>query len=397
MINSLTSRSEILWRQVWGLAALLAAIIFSWMAYRIYQPKILQKLDFVELTAWLGIMQGLLAAFIEPLIGAFSDRIQRNLGSRLPMISVGVILAGVIFAATSLLVQQNLQGGIRWILPVLMTVWVMAIIAFRSPAIALLRQFAPVAELPQANAVLLIVFGLIGAIGPVLDDFLKKMGASITFMLGAIALIIGACILQSFTPVHKLDPSTLDRDAPCSLPPQLLALIFVVGLGAGFEVNLLISIFPKVLQAQLPSFKAEYIASTILLLSAIASVPLGKFTTLLGADHAMLFGLGTMTGLMGLTLLNDSPIQTLGIILAFGVSFGLVFISMIPLALGMVAPSHAGLGTGLYFSGGGAGFAVVSILIKQIGIIPIGAFLLAEVAFLVVVVCIYLSRKIRIV
>lgn len=48
MINSLTSRSEILWRQVWGLAALLAAIIFSWMAYRIYQPKILQKLDFVE-------------------------------------------------------------------------------------------------------------------------------------------------------------------------------------------------------------------------------------------------------------------------------------------------------------------------------------------------------------
>jgi MFS family permease len=397
MINSLTSRSEILWRQVWGLAALLAAIIFSWMAYRIYQPKILQKLDFVELTAWLGIMQGLLAAFIEPLIGAFSDRIQRNLGSRLPMISVGVALAGVIFVAASLLVQQNLQGGIRWLLPVLMTVWVMAIIAFRSPAIALLRQFAPVAELPQANAVLLIVFGLVGAIGPVLDDFLKKIGASITFMLGAIALIIGACILQSFTPVHKFDPSTLDRDVPCSVPPQLLALIFAVGLGAGFEVNLLISIFPKVLQAQLPSFRAEYIASTILLLSAIASVPLGKFTALLGADHAMLFGLGTMTGLMGLTLLNDSRIQAVVIILAFGVSFGLVFISMIPLALGMVAPSHAGLGTGLYLGGGGAGFVLVSILIKQIGIIPIGAFLLAEVAFLVVVVCVFLSRKIRIV
>lgn len=343
----------------------------------------------------MGILQGLLAAFIEPLIGAFSDRIQRNLGSRLPMISVGVTLAGVIFVATSLLVQQNLQGGIRWILPVLMTVWVMAIIAFRSPAIALLRQFAPVAELPQANAVLLIVFGLIGAIGPILDDFLKKIGASITFMLAAIALIIGACILQSFTPVHRFDPSTLDRDAPCSVPTQLLTLIFVVGLCAGFEVNLLMSIFPKELQAQLPSFKAEYITSTILLLSAIASVPLGKLTTLLGADHAMLFGLGTMTGLMGLTLLNDSHIQALGIILAFGVSFGLVFISMIPLALGMVAPSHAGLGTGLYFSGGGAGFALVSILINNSGIIPIGAFLLAEIAFLVVVVCIFLSWKIR--
>ncbi len=69
MVNSFDSRPDILWRQVWGLAGLLAAIIFSWMIYSFYQPKILQKLEFVELAGWLGIIQGLLTTVIEPFVG----------------------------------------------------------------------------------------------------------------------------------------------------------------------------------------------------------------------------------------------------------------------------------------------------------------------------------------
>ncbi|HEY9604914.1 MAG TPA: MFS transporter, partial [Allocoleopsis sp.] len=88
---------QILWRQVWGLAALLAAILFSFMAYGLYQPKVLTALGFVELAGWLGIAQGFLGAAIEPLVGSVSDRILRRVGSRLPIISIGVTLAGLIF------------------------------------------------------------------------------------------------------------------------------------------------------------------------------------------------------------------------------------------------------------------------------------------------------------
>lgn len=314
MVNSFNSRPEILWRQVWGLATLLAAMIFSWMAYGFYQSKILQKLEFVELAGYLGIIQGLLATIIEPAVGGFSDRIQHHLGNRLPMISVGVTLAGLIFVAVSLLLEQKLQGSIRWVVPVLMTIWVIAMIIFRGPAIALLMQFAPITELPQANAVLVLVFGMVGAVGPLLNIFINRIGASMTFLIGAIALVMGAYILRSSTPNHSFNPHTSNQDIPATTPPILLFLIFIVGFGAALEVNLLMSIFPRELQTQLPSIKLEFITSGILLVSAIASVPLGEWTAQLGANKAITLGLGAMTGLMGLALLNDNDILVVGFI-----------------------------------------------------------------------------------
>jgi MFS family permease len=395
MVNSFNTRPEILWRQVWGLAALLAAIILSWMAYGFYQPIILQQLDFVELAGWLGIVQGLLVAIIEPLIGRFSDRLQQRLGSRLPMISMGVVLAGLIFVTVSLLVERNLPVGIRWIFPVLMTAWVIATIIFRGPAIALLTQFAPLTELPQANAILVFVLGLVGAIGVMWDTLLYSMGASVTFLVGAIALILGAYMLRLFTPQQSFNVLTLNQDPSAKTPTVLLMLIFAIGLATGFEVNLLLSIFPQELQTQLPGLKVDFITAEILLVSAIASIPVSEWTAELGANKSMLLGVGTMTGLMGLTLLNDHNIIVVGLILAFGISLSIVLISIIPLVLSKIHPLQAGLGTGLYFGGSAGGTAMVSLLMKQIGISSVGAFLLAEVAFLIVFICIFLSKKLQ--
>ena len=396
MVKSFDSRSGILWQQVWGLAALVAAIIFSWIVYNFYQPKILQRLELGELGSWLFIMQGLFATVIEPFVGRFSDRIQQHLGNRLPMISVGVTLAGLIFVVISLLVEQDLQKRIRWLVPVLMTVWVIAIIIFRSPAIALLTQFAPVTELPQANAVLVFVFGSIGASEPFFKKFFNNLGASVTFLLGAIALMMGAYILRSLTPIHSLKPYSINEDVASNAPILLLILIFVVGLGTGLEVNLLMSTFPQELQTQLPSIRLEFVTSGILLVAAIASVVLGEWTAQIGANKALLLGLGSLTGLMGLALLNDMDTFVVGFIVAFGVSFSLIFVSMIPFTLGKLPPHQAGLATGLYFGGCAGATALVSLLIKHQMIASIGAFLLAEVAFFIVAGCVVMAKKIQI-
>lgn len=396
MVNSFDSRTEILWRQVWGLAGLLAAIIFSWMIYSFYQPKILHNLEFVELAGWLGIMQGLLATVIEPFVGRLSDRIQQRLGNRLPMISVGVTLAGLIFVMLSLLVEQNLHQGIRWLVPVLMSVWVIAMIMFRGPAIALLTQFAPVTELPQANAVLVFVFGIIAAIGPLLRKFLDNLGDSMTFLLGAIALVMGAYILRSLTPIHTWKPYSLYEDVPANAPTLLLILIFVVGLGTGLEVSLLMSIFPQELQAQFPGVRLNFITSGIFFVCAIASVILGEWTAQIGANKAILLGLGAITGLMGMALLNDIDAFVVGYIVAFGISLSLIFVSMVPFCLSKVPYHQAGLAIGLYFSGSTGANTLVSFLINQAMIISLGAFLLAEFAFFIVAGCIVITKRIQI-
>jgi hypothetical protein len=345
--------SSILWRQVWGLAAVLAAVTFSWMAYGFYQPKILKDLGFIELAAtWLGIGQGLMGAVLEPLAGALCDQVAYRLGSRVPMITAGVTGAGLIFVGVALLLQWNIPSGLRWIIPVLMTLWVMSMIVFRGPVVALLRQAAPLVALPKANVILTLVFGLVGALGPLQTMVLSNIGASMAFIMGAIALTVAATILYAGAPVQRLFP--ISRAVQSQVSFQQMALIFGAGLGSGLEVNLLLRSFPQGLGTQLPEISTDWITAGMLLVSALVAVPMGRLTVKIGERRSMLAGLVAIVLCMGLLLLRPNLILSTGLCGIAGGAFGLVFESQIPFALGAAPADRAGLSTGLYFGGIGA-------------------------------------------
>jgi hypothetical protein len=393
-MNATYPQPSILWRQVWGLAAVLAAVTFSWMAYGFFQPKILQDLGFVELATWLGILQGLMGAVLEPLVGGISDRVQHRLGSRVPMITAGVTVAGLIFVSIALLLQWRIPAGWRWIVPALMTLWVISMIIFRGPVVALLRQAAPLAALPKANVVLTVVFGLVGAMGPLLNVAINTLGASITFILGAIALTAAATILYAGTPAQKLFPVL--GTAPSQISLQRMILIFGAGLGSGLEVNLLLRSFPQGLQAQLPGFSADWITAGILLISALVAVPMGSLTARIGEGLSMLGGLAAIAACLGLLLLNPNFILSLGLFGIAGAAFGLVFESQIPFALGTVPANRAGLGTGLYFGGIGASTAILSLLLKQWRTLrPSDGFFLSSLSLAVAILCIAIIYRQR--
>ncbi|RUT08811.1 hypothetical protein DSM106972_008640 [Dulcicalothrix desertica PCC 7102] len=379
------SQSSILWRQVVGLSAILAAVMFSWMAYSLYQPKILQELGFVKLAAWLGIIQGFLGAVLEPFVGSVSDQIQRRFGSRLPVITTGVTLAGLIFVAVAILLQWQIPVVIRPFVPVLMTLWVMSMIVFRGPVVALLRQAAPLAALPQANMLLTVVFGLVGALSPIMTGFLNSIGGSITFILGAISLTIGATVLYTLT---NRDVLFINIEASKSfISLKNISIIFTIGLGVGLEINLLLRTFPKIIQ-HLSGIQANWIISGILLLSALTVVPAATLTTKLGAKLAMKLGMLIIVICLALLLFQLGSMLAIGLILVAGFGFGLVFESQIPLILGMVASDRAGLGTGLYFGGIGAAGALISILLQLVNsITPLNQLIWGAVSSLIVILC----------
>ncbi|BAY80383.1 major facilitator superfamily MFS_1 (plasmid) [Nostoc linckia NIES-25] len=354
------------------------------MAYGFYQPRILEKLGFAGIASSLGVLQGLLGAVVEPYFGRISDRVMRRVGSRLPMIAVGVTLAGIIFVVVSLLLGGELPNGLRWLIPVLMTIWVIAMIVFRGPAIALLMQFAPSAELPKATTILVLVFGLVGAVGPLLGNLIQHLGASLTFMLGSVVLIVGALLLWSAKPQY-----TLPIEESYQLLPTFLrsVLIFGVGLGAGLEVNLVLRLFPVLLHKILPSIGAEYISSGILLVSGLSGLFLERFILRLGVNKAMKMSLSAIAIFMGLALLTHQSILAMGLVVAFGVAFGLLFTSQIPFALFMVPPAWAGLGTGLYFGGMGAATALISLLQQYNEIAPVIGFFGSAIAALIATSC----------
>jgi hypothetical protein len=102
----------------------------------------------------------------------------------------------------------------------------------------------------------------------------------------------------------------------------------------------------------------------------------------LGNTRAMLLGLGTMAVSLLLVLgAKDAGLMAL-LAIALGASFSLVSNGTIPFALSLVPPQKAGLGTGMYFSGGAIGssafFGLFSTIQPDVGMmVGAGAFLLA--------------------
>jgi len=382
--------TKILWQQVWGLAALLAAITFSWIAYGFYQPKILARIGFVDLAIWLGIFQGLLGAIVEPIVGWFSDLILGRFGSRLPQVVVGVTLAGLIFVIASWLVETQLSEGMRWIVPVMMTMWVIAMIIFRGPAIALLQGFAPTSQLPQANAILALVLAVTSATSPILGVILKQIGASMTFILGAIALLIGSVLLWVSMPRH-LVTATIPEVTTTKLTTKSLvmyALPFIVGLGSGLEINLLLHILPRHLFQAFSSLSIEYIQSAILLIAGIATLPLRSLFPRQKVSFGMGLGLAAIAGCLTLAVLGQNTVYSILICAIASMALGLVLTNTIPLALAMVPANQAGFGTGLYFGGNGMATAVIAALVVTQGeISPINGSLLSLFASVIALIC----------
>jgi Na+/melibiose symporter-like transporter len=88
---------RVLWLQVWGLAAVQGAIALTWVIYNLYLLKLLTDFGFPKtLATGLLIIENILAAVMEPLMGALSDQTQRWVGTRFPFISVGVVLASAL-------------------------------------------------------------------------------------------------------------------------------------------------------------------------------------------------------------------------------------------------------------------------------------------------------------
>lgn len=385
-----SSSSCTLWQQVGGVAILLAAIVVCWSAYGFYQPQILTRLGFPLLATWLGIGQGLLGAIVEPYVGFQSDRLMAKAGNRLPMITIGISLAGLIFIVLAFLLEQRLSPAFTWMIPILMTLWVMAMIIFRGPAIALLRQFAPTENLPHANALLTFVLGLSGALDPLLQQFFSKIGSTGTFLFGAFCLLLGGTAIGLNQPAIAIPAIPHPRPA---VSIKRSALIFLVGAAAGMESFLMLKQIPLQFQALLPEISPSYITAMILLISAITAIPLEKCIHILGIRKSMTCSLGTIALLLLLSPLVSHWITAIILLFLFGTAMGLLFIDQIPFALTRVPPALAGWGTGLYFGGMGGAVGLAG-LIQQLGSLSTWVIsCLTIVAFAIAVFCLSLLKR----
>ncbi|WP_008317876.1 MFS transporter [Leptolyngbya sp. PCC 6406] len=364
------SSSPILWGQVCGLATVQGAIALTWVIYNLYLVELLTRLGFPQgLATGLLVIENLLAMVMEPLMGTFSDQMQHRVGTRFPLVSLGIIAAAACFILLPTVLFWGQGPLLRWALPLLLVAWALAMTVFRSPALSLLGRYAFRTQLPQAASILTLVGGLAGAMGPLANQFILGLGPMVAFAIGSGVLLVAMVALRWAGPNESV--ATVDQTAPAAqtaqtvglssdpsqsssrtLPWVSLALVFGAGVGVALGFRLVMGVFPAVIKAQVPDGNLPLIMGAIFITLALTAIPAGALATRLGNRRAMVAGLAAMAFVAVAAMAIQSMVLGLLLAMLFGGAFSLVSNGTIPFALSMVPPDKAGLGTGIYFSGG---------------------------------------------
>lgn len=390
--------SPVLWAQVGGLALVQGSITLCWVVYNLYLGALLTGLGFPQ--AWAAtilVIENLLGIVMEPLMGTFSDRQQHLMGTRFPLIALGVVLsAGLFFLIpTALIWGQN--AVLRWLLPLILVAWATAMTMFRSPALSLLGRYAFRTKLPQATSLLTLVGGLAGALGPFSSQWILSLGPGVAFTVGSLVLLGAMLALRRVGPNQTVSsPKTSDPSpqAEPTLSIPRLALVFGTGVGVSLGFRMMLTTFPAILKQQVPNANVAATMGLVFLALASTALPAGTLASRLGNRRAMISGLALLTLLAAGMLAVHNTAMGLAIAACFGGAFSLVANGTMPFALSMVPSTKAGLGTGIYFSGGALAMSLWGLLLGGGTLSPGWSALLAAVAFLLAGLCVSGSQRI---
>jgi MFS family permease len=371
-------------KQIISLGALEAAITIGWLAYEKYQPQLLLKFSFTEFASILLIAQGILGAIFHPLSGAWADKAFAEKGTKFPVIISGAAFAAIIFLSVSVALNADPASGLKWILPVLVVLWLAAMATFHSPAISLVESFTPVHKFPHVAAILTMIFGLIYTIEPFLIEALEfvrktkiggvELGLTPIFILGGALVYFTALAIKniSLTPPTEEDKKVIEKTVVEGSEKRDL---FLTGFFVGLFKTLLLFAVPAIwvhhqFFASSKKFftDPDYIQSAMLLFSAIIAIPVSKLVEKWGAEKTIVRAciVAFLVAVPGLLIRN--AIFSFIMLVVMGGVYSMLAVASLPYILNRAKAGKAGLSVGLYYGGVSASTAFILLMLLWMGI-----------------------------
>ena len=376
------TRSQILWRQVWGLASVQGAITLAWIIYGAYLPKLLLELGLpLSMGLKLLVIESALAVLMEPVMGGLSDRSYKWVGSRFPFVAIGIVLSSALFILIPVVVIFGSPTEVfQWLLIGVLVLWSLAMTIFRSPAIAMLGKYATPKELPLAVSVVTLVGGFTAAFRPIANSFLlNNFPPMAIFALGSFILLGAGATLRSVQmPDVPSFPENAEPHRRSLLIP--LMLISITGTVIGGGTRFLMDVLGKLIKLQAGAENVSLIMVGVGIALALLALPAGKIATKYGNQLVLLLSLG-VTG-VGLLLMGLVPNLLWFAALLVIPAFSAIVNSVIPWILNLVPSDKSGLGIGSYFGGFSAAMAIFGLVFPDTGgISPLMSSFYGTIAF----------------
>ena len=348
-----------------------------WGVYNAFVPIFLsEKFDVAPaLIGFFMTLDNIAALFIQPPVGAWSDRLRTPLGRRIPFIIIGAPLTALAFGLIP----------IASIIPLFVactSTTLLSAALWRTPVVALMPDITPSAFRSQANGIINFMGGIGSIIALQTGGMLYKMSPNFPFWMGSALVLLAALVVYLFIEEPKeyeqaeRQPGLLERlrevfaDAEKSGLRLLLAIFFwFVGYSAvetfftlyaknrlGLDVGdgaTLLSVLPLffVLSAIPAGFLGSRIGRRVTIAIGLIMLIIMLILVYITPAEALLTGIAPLP-LVGIPLAEGGArmLTLAGVLLIFGgIGWAFVNINSLPMVVDLTGAARIGTFTGLYY------------------------------------------------
>ncbi|MBM3163829.1 MAG: hypothetical protein FJZ80_00075 [Bacteroidetes bacterium] len=187
------------WSRIFAITLLNSSIVICWQAYHFYQPKILEQFHMLEALSTLDYSKNICLAIMPVLAGILADRLHQRIGFTYLIFTVGIAFTAFIFLASSYVFLEISPPYLKSCIPVFMVLWLVGMNSFYGPATGIILKASSPEDLQATLGVLSLVTNLLFASIPLLIFFLDAVGGSMTFLIGALILLLSAFFFRRYT------------------------------------------------------------------------------------------------------------------------------------------------------------------------------------------------------
>ncbi|NLL48283.1 MAG: SLC45 family MFS transporter [Firmicutes bacterium] len=356
------------YRRTFFIGLAFMSISAFWQIYDSIIPLILKHTFEIGDTLAGGIMaiDNVLALFMLPLFGAFSDQIKTGIGKRMPFILGGTALAVV--AMVLIPVADNVIS-----LPLFVVVLFLALVAmstYRSPAVALMPDVTPKPLRSQANGII----NLMGALGAVFSlalisflvpdvgkpDYLLLFAIVAVFMVVAVAILFFTIkenkIAKEMAAYDEPEKDEVAAEGSQKMDPAVKRSFWLILASIFFwffSYNAVTTAFSKYLQSHLGVAGGGFASSLMIatVAAVIAFIPAGMIAARLGRKRTILTGIVVLAVSFALASLFTTFSPLLNILLVFvGFGWAAINVNSYPMVVEMAKGPEIGKYTGYYYT-----------------------------------------------
>ncbi len=352
-----------------GLAFL--SISAFWQMYDNIIPLILQNTFHLNESVIGAIMaiDNVLAVFLLPIMGSFSDRVDTGLGKRMPFIVCGTV--GAVVLMMLLPYADHTQN--LWLFTVALGLTLLAMATYRSPAVALMPDLTPKPLRSGANAVI----NLMGAVGGVYSliliqllvedgdrpDYLPVfLGVAVIMVISVVVLLVtirekkmAAQIAEEYPEEQEEKVQSGDSASQTLAPEVKKSLAFIlISIFLWFTAyNAVTTAFSRyavtVWKMEGGGFASCLMVATVA--AIISYLPIGTISSRIGRKKTILIGLLMMLISYSAVFFYPTYNVTANFFFALiGFGWAAVGVNSFPMVVEMSKNGDIGKYTGLYYT-----------------------------------------------